>query len=214
MQDITPHCTLLFLTDGDAVAEDQSGKFVWLMQGADERVAGPGKALAPNPYPPILFTGMVNHGLKRRSHVEHLKERWGERFLVMGDGGPRYRKHGRELADVFASVKVVVAPDGPSTDCYWSNRVYLTLGLGGFLLHPFCKGLRDQYQDYELVMYHDRDELDDMIECFLMRKSPATGVDFDESRELHREAGLKVTMERHLYRHRVEELLRIVKERT
>lgn len=214
--DVLPHVTLGFHTDGDWIAADKSGKLRWLMQGADERVAGFGRRYTATAVksdgtavdlPPILFTGMVNHGQKRREHVEHLRERWGERFAVMGDGGPKYRKHGRELADMFASVKVVVAPDGPSTDRYWSNRVYLTTGLGGFLLHPFCDGLDEQYGPNELMMYKDRAHLDELIERYL-----------DQANELERQAlmieGHKATMRRHLYRRRVAELLRMVKEAT
>lgn len=213
-RDVLPHVLLGFHTDGDWVAADTSGKLRWLMQGFDERVAGfgrhvpkDGRAFMPDEVrPPILFTGMVNHGRKRAEHVEHLIQRWGDRFKVMGDGGPKWRKHGRELADVFASVKIVVAPDGPSTDRYWSNRVYNTLGLGGFLLHPYCKGLEDQYGwPHELPVYENREHLDELIGFYL-----------DSANELRRKAlmieGHSATMQRHLYRHRVAGLLRMVKE--
>ena len=66
---IIPHCKLAFFTDGDEVAKDQTGKLRWLMQGADERVAGLGTPL-PEPWPPILFTGMIHHGQKRGEHVQ------------------------------------------------------------------------------------------------------------------------------------------------
>lgn len=212
--DVLPHCLLGFHTDGDWVEADEhkTGKLRWLMQGADERVAGFGKfnpgLFWPNvgePYPDILFTGMINHGRKRAEHVAHLRERWGGRFAVMGDGGPKWRKHGRELADVFASVKIVVAPDGPSTDHYWSNRVYLTLGLGGFLLHPACDGLHQTYSPFELQTYQDRQHLDLLIEYYL-------NPDNELRRQALRLEGYRATMERHTYRHRVQRLLEMVKE--
>lgn len=197
------HITVGFCTDGDWVAKDTTGKLVHLMQGADERVVGFGEPTYD--LPPILFTGARKHGIKRQEHIEHLERRWGDKFHVLGDSGPRGRKHGRDLANVFASVKIVVAPDGPSTDNYWSNRVYLTLGLGGFLLHPYCKNLTEQYEpDTELAYYSDREELDQKIDIYL--KHPIYMEDM-------KKAGFKKTIDNHLYRHRCEKLIEIVKER-
>ncbi len=211
MDDVMEHCTLGFCTDGDWAAYWNStphlvrqGRIHHLMQGADERYVGFGTPMETDPpLPEILFTGMTNHGQKRADHVAHLKDWYGARFWILGDGGTRHRKHGRSLADVFASVKIVVAPDGPNTDLYWSNRVYLTTGLGGFLLHPYCEGLRAQYPDRELLMYRGWDHLDSLIQTYL---------DDAAGREYFRAMGTQATTSRHLYRHRCEELIRIVQE--
>lgn len=161
-----PRVVAGFCTDGDWVVEDRgrTGKLRWLMQGADERTLGFGTPIPDYAGAEILFTGMINHGRRRAEHVAHLQARYGDRFAVMGDGGPKYRRHGRELADVFASCKVVVAPDGPNTARYWSNRVYLTLGLGGYLLHPRCEGLQEHYLASELTTYKDWAHLDYLID--------------------------------------------------
>lgn len=209
MKKVVPHCVAGFCTDGDWVDADKTGRLVHLMQGADGRFVGEGTPLVTvegePAYPPVMFTGMINHGQRRAEHVAHLQDRYGDRFMVLGDGGPRYRLHQRKLADVFSTTKVVVAPDGPSTDRYWSNRVYLTLGFGGFLLHPYCEGLAEQYsQNVELVMYKSRQELDGLIDFYLQN---------DAHRDAMRLAGYKATVERHLYRHRCHELVRVMKER-
>lgn len=202
-QDVLPYIKLGFHTDGDWVAEDKSGKLRWLTQGMDERVAGRGTKLADE-HPLILFTGMVNHGQDRASHVAQLKEYYGVMFGVLGDGGPKYRKHGRDLADIFASTRIVIAPDGPQTQRYWSNRVYLTLGLGGFLLHPYCDRLGYHYDlGEELITYQNREELIMLIDHYLIKKS---------EREVMIEKGLKATLERNLYRHRCEDLIKIIQE--
>lgn len=196
-----PRVVAGFCTDGDWVCEDRgrTGKLRWLMQGADERTLGFGTPIPNYDGPEILFTGMINHGRRRAAHVEHLRQRYGDRFAVMGDGGPKYRKHGRELADVFASCKVVVAPDGPNTPRYWSNRVYLTLGLGGYLLHPRCEGLFDHYRPSELTTYKDWDHLDYLINraCDLPPMY----------RRMEAERGHERTNESNLYRHRVKNLV-------
>lgn len=196
MRNMVPHVQLGFCTDGDWVAKDDTGKLVHLMQGADQR-RGPGDYnLASTP---IIFTGNPHGGTQRMSCIQELEKRFKKKFSIV-EG-----KHGQQLADVFASALVCIAPDAPVTDVYWSNRVYLTLGMRGFLLHPYAKLLAEQYEsDRELVFYRDREELVDRIYFFLSHPY---------EREMIREAGYRKTLEQHTYLHRVEELLRIVKER-
>lgn len=209
---VLPYCRGGFVTDGDWAARwnseaDAKSNVVtlprlwWLTQGADERTVGEGNATAAGPE--ILFTGMVNHGRTRAEHVQRLRDKYGDRFAVVGDRGPGHRVHGRKLANLLASAKVVVAPDGPVTARYWSNRVYLTLGLGGFLLHPKCEGLNRHYTPVtELQYYSDRDHLEAMIDYYVERP---------ESHLLMRYAGMKATEDRNLYRHRVTDLLEVVR---
>lgn len=213
MNDVMEYCTTGFCTDGDWVdhwnndpRSRRQGKLYHLMQGADERYIGFGTPIPGYDGPEILFTGMINHGQKRAAHVAHLKDRYGSRFGVLGDGGPRHRKHGRALADLFASVKIVVAPDGPNTDLYWSNRVYLTTGLGGFLLHPYCAGLEQQYSPNDLRYYHSPDDLDHLIDFFLQEDGP-------DGRLAWAKKGYEATISKSLYRHRCEVLIDVMKER-
>lgn len=182
-----------FCTDGDWVARDGTGKLRWLMQGMDERQVQMHKL--PEVHE-LLFAGMVNHGRKRAEHIQELKQRYGDKLTVMD--GVKRRVHGAQLAKLFASAKIVVAPDGPSTDAYWSNRVYLALGLGAFLLHPACGRLRGHFSPNELTVYSDRRACEMYIDYFLDR--PA-------ERQQRREAGHRAVKERHLYRHRCEQLL-------
>lgn len=203
MRNVIPHCTVAFCTDGDWVNRDESGKLVHLMQGADERFIGMGSPceLAT----PILFTGMINHGQSRANHIAELFVRYGNKFSVLGADGQRGRVHGRQLANTLASAKIVVAPDGPNTDNYWSNRVYLTLGFGGFLLHPYCEKLTHHYTpDKELIYYRSRSHLNELIDQY---------IDDVNFRYKLQRAGFDKTVSHHTYRHRCEELIRIVKER-
>ena len=218
MRNVIPQCLVGFCTDGDwvdkwnpsrltynPITDKGFNQLVQLMQGADERYVGLGKPIPDYKGGEILFTGMVNHGQKRAAHVAHLRERYGDRFTVLGDGGPRHRLHGRALADLFASVKVVVAPNGPNTDRYWSNRVYLTTGLGGLLLHPFCEGLLKHYTTTDITYYPSTEVLDHIIDevCSMP----------DADRLRVRKNGLEAAIDRNLYRHRCEELIKEVEAR-
>jgi hypothetical protein len=204
--DVLPHVVAGFCTDGDWAAKDKTGKLVHLTQGFDERNAHLASEAKPVDFcPEVVFCGMVNHGQTRASHIAHLERRWGRRFGVVGDSGPNGRLHGKALADLFAGAKVVIAPDGPGTHKYQSNRVYLSLGLGAFLLHPYSGVIASQYEPQkELAFYKDRDGCDELIRHYL--KWP------DERARL-RKAGHEATLARNLYRHRIAELLRVVKER-
>ncbi len=70
---------------------------------------------------------------RRESFIQEMRHRWGSRFHHVERG-----VHGAQLAELIARARVVVAPDSPVTDRYWSNRVYNALGLGAFLMHPSC----------------------------------------------------------------------------
>lgn len=223
--DVTAVCDLGFLTDGVWVAADTTGRLTWLTQGADERVAGPW-GLKPNletvypgedraPAPPaawapnwtgdILFTGSVIHGGVRASFVDEMRATYGDRFLAFGNKS-RDRVHGRRLAELMAAAKVVVAPDGPVTHNYWSNRVYLTLGFGGFLVHPWCErlGAQGYEQGTHLFYYRDRPHLHAMIRDLLNDDH------WRDRRSVIAARGYRLTAERHTYRHRCADLVRTV----
>lgn len=205
MEAMVPLVDVGFCTDGDWVRRynccpsDQAGKLITLRQGADERVL---QQRSPQPNKcSILFTGICKGGgLGRETFVEDLKTRYGDSFLHIPSGC--YRE---QFASTVATYKIVVAPDFPVTDLYWSNRVYNTLGAGGFLLHPYCKGLALHYRDgCDLVYYYDRVDLFDKIDYYLTKP---------DERETIRQGGYETTFKEHLYRHRCEELIRTVKER-
>lgn len=198
MRSTLPLVALGFLSDGD-YALRQPGKLHWLPQGADERVAGRG---VPRPGgPEILFTGISRAGgRERQSFVDDLRTRYGRRFEHVERGV--YRE---SLRDLIASAKVVVAPDSPATDRYWSNRVWNALGFGAFLLHPRCERLTECYQDgREIVLYGSREELFRLIDFYLDRPDERAAIS---------EAGLQRTLDEHTYRHRARRLIEVCLER-
>lgn len=207
MERITPLVDVGFCTDGDWVAADTTGKLVWLPQGADERVIGRGDNVATEPPVPILFTGTARGGGRvRESFVAEMAERYGDDFRHVRPTPHHPGYYQRDLARLIASAQIVVAPDGPVTDRYWSNRVYNALGFGAFLLHPYCRELAKSYEDRrEVVYYHSRDDLHRLIAHY--RALP------EAARREVSEGGLRRTLAGHTYRHRCEELLRVCRER-
>ena len=196
---MTPLVDVGFCTDGDWVNQDKTGKLVRLTQGADERFIGHGQPKYEN-LPPILFTGTHKGGGRgREAFVQHMQERWRDQFMQVKG------VHGRELADFIASAQVCVAPDHPATDNYWSNRVYLTAGFGGCLLHPRCNTLEGQYlNEEEILIFNGLEDLD--IKLHSLLDDPQVCMKF-------RERAYQRTVKEHLYRHRCEVLVDVMKNR-
>lgn len=202
MREVIPFIDLGFCTDGDWVNEYPKN-LMHLPQGCDERVAGYGQKIYD--VKDVLFTGTINHGAKRQSHIKELKDRYGSRFWHVGHGGPVTRYHGKNLANIFASSKVVVAPDGPVTDNYWSNRVYLTMSLGGFIIHPYSAGLAKEYVDgKQIVFYHSRQECIELIDYY---------IEHEKEREDLRMAGYLKTVGSYRYYDRCKTMIDVVKKR-
>lgn len=199
MHNTTPYVDLGFCTDGDWVNQDRTKKLICLRQGADIRKVGMGTPSEERT--PILFTGIkTNAGNQRANFVATMASRYGNKFLHKSEG-----VYGKELADLIASSRIVVAPDSPVTDNYWSNRVYLTLGFGGFLLHPLCQQLQGHYTHGKQIIYYEgRRDLYDRIEYYLYNPTDRKAIS---------QAALERTIKEHTYTHRVETLLNIVKER-
>lgn len=189
-------CDLGFFTDGDWVDRDKTGKAYWLTQGADERFVESWATPIIDPVD-VLFVGGTGYG--RGSLIKDLQERYGTSFCHVKGGyygaGLEYRIH---------SSRVVVAPDTPITDRYWSNRVYNMLRYNAYLLHPYSNGLRTQYSA-KLAMYETREHLHQLIEHTLQKPEHFTSK--------MQYMGHEHTMSNHTYRHRCEQLVSIVKER-
>lgn len=161
MRRTIPLIHLAFCTDGDWVEQDTSGKLRWLPQGFDSRQSA-AVCCRPEPTVPLLFTGGQKGGQDRWSQIQLLKERYGSRFTHITSGC-----YGPELAKVIAGHRCVIAPESPTTDLYWSNRVYNALGFGAYLLHPYCERLAGQYVDgKEIRFYRSREEAYHLIDTY------------------------------------------------
>lgn len=141
---------------------------------------------------------------ERRDLVASLQRRYRQRFRVWPRG--RQAVRGQDLADLYRTVKVVVgdsclapATSGLPIERYWSDRIPETLGRGGFLLHPFVKGLDEQFVDGEhLRVYRHRDELFELIDHY---------VEHDAERQRIAEAGRDHVRAHHTYENRIETIV-------
>lgn len=209
MREVIPVVDLGFCTDGDFVSawnEDTweksqvDGKLAWLMQGMDERQMPP-DPVSLSKINPILFLGNTHiGGNNRREFFAELKA-WYRHDLSWVPAGV----HGGNLCNLIGRHHMVVAPTTYRKVRYWSNRVYLVLGMGGFLLHQYNEAIAAHYQGgRHLVYYLDTLDLKHKIEEWR---------DADAERWKIQKAGLQHTRDHHTYRHRCQELIRVVNER-
>lgn len=207
MHRTVPNADLLFCTDGDWVRKwresyantPEGDKLHVLRQAADSRHA---RMYAPlQRVPRILFTGLGSGGgTERFSFVRWLRQTCGRHLNHISHG-----LHGERLGGVIAGSECVVAPDSPVTHSYFSNRLYLTLGFGGFLLHPYCREAAYDYEGgKELSFYFSRDHLKDQISYYQA---------LPQKRLEMAAAGHEATLKKHTYVHRVQALLDTVREK-
>lgn len=142
---------------------------------------------------------------ERAELVEWLRSHYGNRCRFWPQGRA---VRGRQLADLYASVSVVVGDSclvpntrGEPIERYWSDRIPETLGRGGFLLHPYVPGIEDEYEDGEhlrLFEVGNHDEIAALVEHYLAHPG--------ERRRIA-EAGREHVRNHHTYRNRIETVL-------
>lgn len=192
IREIAPLCERVFMTDGTWAASSGIQNVSVLRQGIGDRDVRPGTPRPDRWKAQIAFLGSV-YG-ERTAFVAQLRAKYGERFQVYND------VFNRDLYDLCATVPILVAPAYPADDHYWSNRVYLALGSGGFLLHPRLAGLAEEYDDgVHLATYGSHAELEDRIDHYLRH---------DQDRREIAAAGFARTHDNYSFTKRCQKLLK------
>lgn len=137
--------------------------------------------------------------------LKFLGETYGERYTKFGY--PNEVVRNERLNYVYATHKVAVGDslclnyDHPY---YWSDRAYETIGRGGFLIHPWVKGMEEEFQDGKQIVYYDYgdfDQLKNLIDYF---------IEHDEEREKIRRNGHDFVKHHATYTNRLTQMLEIV----
>jgi hypothetical protein len=154
----------------------------------------------------IIFVGsrLYHREWRYRPKLIHwLKRSYPNRFKHYGRDGLGVVR-GAALNDLYASTKIVVGDTlcpGYSYPDYWSDRIYETLGRGGFLIHPYIPGMDREFTDKEHVVFYkygDFAQLKTLIDYYLVN---------DEEREAIRLAGHSLVKNNYTYRHRWQAIL-------
>lgn len=188
---IAPLCDKFFLTDGTFAASAGIPQLQVLRQGIGDRDAKAG-TMNRDAYPgDIAFTGSV-YG-ERAAWAQGLEKRYGSKFRVFGN------VFNRDLYDLCASVPAIVAPMHPSDQHYWSNRIYLVMGSGGFMVHPRLEGLAEEFiEGVHYAGYASQEELYDTLDYYLRE---------DAERRKIAAAGFALMHQKFTFTHRIKALL-------
>jgi len=188
-----------FCTDGDWVQQDKTGKLVWLMQGFNQYLPRV-KNLNTNSNKILFIGGGRDYG--RDEFVSEMRQRYGDRFVHIPKGAYKER-----LVSLIEDSAIVVAPPSPVTDRYWSNRLYVIMGIGGFLLHPRTQGITDDFdQDYgDITFYDSTSDLHEWIEYYTTKAV--------YEREEFRVKGQAQVLAHHTYKDRCQTLITTIRER-
>lgn len=141
--------------------------------------------------------------------VDWLSESYDPRFTHVGGDGQTGTIRGDDLNRLYANSKVAVGDTlclGFDYPDYLSDRAFETLGRGGFLIHPWIKGIDDLFEDGKhLVTYKfgDFDQLKFLIDYYLDDGNA-------DEREAIRRAGHEHVKMNHTYKHRWESILSTV----
>lgn len=209
----------VFTPDGDPVSEDffrSRGIRHYYMKPAvfkDEC-----EMLEPNDDPElqgdVIFVGggfeyAHDEWHYRQELMQDLVDNFGDYRI---DPNSRFKKYGhpqktvrnRELNQLYANAKVVVG-DSLCKDFthtyYWSDRVYETIGRGGFIIHPYIKGMEEEFTDGENIVFYefgDWDGLNKTIEYYRTH---------DKERKKIQKAGFEFVKKNATYHNRLKQML-------
>lgn len=122
-----------------------------------------------------------------------------ERYRFLRVGPPGEEVWGKEFTAMCYLGKIIIG-DNYTNDLagYWSNRVYMTLGCGGFYLQAYVPGLEMEFKNHEhMVWFRSFDEMHELIEYYLPREAERRRIALN---------GHALVYEKHLYEHRIAAL--------
>ncbi len=155
----------------------------------------------------VIFIGS-EYTERRHELVRNLKQysdgpSGGTSFEFARHGSPGPELWGAEFSDAVYFSKIVVGDnfvnDVPG---YWSDRVYLTLGCGGFFMTAYVPGLEVEFTNHEhLVWWKTFQELYELIDYYLPREADRRAIALN---------GYRLAHARDTYDHRVAKMTAVL----
>lgn len=160
-------------------------------------------------YNDVIFVGSKGYHPEwayRPKLINWLAETYGDRFKHYGGDGLGTVR-GAALNQLYGASKISIGDslcinfDYPY---YWSDRVYETLGRGGFMIHPYIQGMGDHFEDRKHLVFYDFnnfEQLKGLIDYYL---------EHEDEREAIRLAGHEHVKANHTYLQRWEHIIKEV----
>lgn len=141
----------------------------------------------------------------RHQLVQWLMDNYPTQYKKFGH--PQRTVRNAELNILYANSKIVIGDSlclNFNHPYYWSDRVYETIGRGGFIIHPFIEGMQEEFTDGENIAFYkfnDWDGLRRQIDYYLSN---------DAERNRIRDNGFEFVKNHATYNNRLEEVLSVV----
>lgn len=166
------------------------------------------------PYPNLntIFVGSRGYHHEwpyRPQLIDWLKETYGENFTHVGGDGMIPTTRGAALNQLYANSKVAIGDSlciNFEYPYYWSDRVYETLGRGGFLIHPYIEGMETDFEDGKHLVFYKFGDFDDL------KKKIDYYLENETERELIRNQGHQHVKTNHTYKNRWADIIKTVTE--
>lgn len=191
----------VFSPDGGSDFSKYGVNHKLVRQGIAKEEAHRGKKIEA---PEIIFVGARNHLYPYRTKLlAYLNQEYKDKFKLIGE---LKEVRGEDLNDLYESAKIVIG-DSVYSDKYWSNRIYNTIGRGGFIIHPMIEDLEKDYTPYKhFIPYNigDFEGLKQKIDYYLTH---------DKERDKIRLTGFKHTLKNHLIDNRIKCILDYIQQK-
>lgn len=187
------YCDHLFLTDDTWRRRRKYKNVHCLKQGIGDEDKVVGKKRKEYECD-IAFVGSI-YG-EREKWARQLKSVYGDKIKFFNN------VFNEDLYDLCASAKIILAPKYPSNEFYWSSRIYMILGSGGFLVHPDLYGLKNEFEEGKhFAGYRSSEEMILTIEYFLKN---------EKERKQIQKQGHEQCLKVATYKKRVEQMLNTI----
>ncbi len=155
----------------------------------------------------VAFVGEARSDETRIDRIKRLKELcnlkvYGKNWKQFGIRPTLRSVNPREYGLICGGAKIVLGIDAMTTiEGHWTNRLWLTLGCGGFHLTNYIPGMEEVFTNREhLVWYHDEEECIALVREYLTEP---------EERNRIANAGYAYVHEHHTFHHFVDKVLNL-----
>lgn len=206
----------VFTPDGDAesakIFKEKGINHFYIKPGVD---AAECSLLARPKTHALIFVGSVfdyHPEWQYRTQLHNwLLSNYQGRYELWGPHGQGLVRN-EALNELLASTKITIGDSLhlPNHDYYWSDRVYETLGRGGFLIHPYIKGMEEEFVGGKHLVYYEYgnwEQLRQLIDHYLSDEN-------EEEREAIRLAGHEYVIKHATYDQRLAQAFKIMKLNT
>ena len=185
MRRVAPLCRVAFVTDGGLASTGWANWHI-LRQGISVPTITQ-VDVSEAQREDVAFVGQI-YG-PRRDELETIRSQF--KLNVVSN------IFGKDLSSVIRGHRIIVGPGYPSAPGYWSDRIYVVLGHGGFFLAPEVDGMR-------------KEGFDPGVHFAALGRDPVRDIHYWLGRPVERariaRQGQELVLNRFTYEHRVTEL--------